>query len=118
MQVTFGAHWLRYSTPVEDLDAVCDAMPGQFSEVQQRGGFNQPSRMTHETGATVYFGHEQRGQPIVVDVPGEACERVELGQLVDWCAAVGGRVTRLDLAADVEPPEQARTRLLDMRRKF
>ncbi len=79
--------------------------------------FNQPMRFLHDSGASVYFG-SKREQPIVVEVPGETCERMTSEALATWAENVEGRVTRLDVAADVEPASLARRRLLELRETF
>jgi hypothetical protein len=121
MQAAFASHWFRFSTEVRDVDQVLDSIAGvsggDFGPVEHRGMFNQPMRFLHDTGASVYFG-SVRDQPIVVDVPGEACELVSSDALGMWAENVGGRVTRIDVAADLEPASHARRRLIEMRKLF
>jgi hypothetical protein len=122
VRATFGIHWFRSPTPEKDvdrvLDVVCQVMGGDFGPSEPRGGFNQPGRFVHTTGAGVYFGREDRGQPIVLDVPGEACEQVTHEQLAAVVPELHGWVTRCDVACDVEPADVATNRLLQMRRAF
>ena len=123
MQVTFGVHWWRFSTAVTDVDEVLDSLAGvsggNFGPVEHRGAFNQPRRFLHTSGASVYFGSSVEGQPIVVEVPGEACEQLSADDLALWCGNLrDSRVTRVDVAADVEPASEARARLIEMRDVF
>ena len=122
MQVAYGVHWWRFGTDVQDVDEVLDSIAGvsggEFGPVEQRGAYNQPSRFLHTSGAAVYFGSSVPGQPIVVDVPGEACEQLVAADLHTWASNLRGRVTRCDVAADLEPAGEARGRLLDMRDTF
>ena len=76
-----------------------------------------PERYLHESGARVYAGSPRADQPIVIDVPGETCEGWAPGWL-EWLEDLGGYVTRVDVAGDLEPPELARLRLLQLRREF
>ncbi len=121
MQATFATHWLRFSTEERDVDRVLDSISGvsggDFGPVEARGMFNQPMRFLHDSGASVYFG-SKREQPIVVEVPGETCERITSEALATWAENVEGRVTRLDVAADVQPASLARRRLLELRETF
>jgi hypothetical protein len=121
MQAAFASHWFRFSTEVQDVDDVLDSIAGvsggDFGPVEHRGMFNQPMRFLHDTGAAVYFG-SKRDQPIVVEVPGEACELVTTDALATWAGNVNGRVTRIDVAADLEPAGAARKRLVEMRETF
>jgi hypothetical protein len=122
MQVTFGQHWYTFSTAVREVDDVLDSIAGvsggDFGPVEHRGMFNHPMRFLHTTGTQVYFGSKREEQPIVVNVPGEACELVPSEELALWAENVQGRVSRLDLAADIEPASHARRRLVEMRKTF
>jgi hypothetical protein len=122
MQVTFGQHWYTFSTEVRAVDDVLDSIAGvsggDFGPVEHRGMFNQPMRFLHTTGTEVYFGSKREEQPIVVNVPGAACELVPSEELALWAENVQGRVSRVDLAADLEPASHARRRLLEMRKIF
>jgi hypothetical protein len=122
MQAAFATHWFRFSTAEQDVDHVLDSIAGvsggDFGPVEQRGRFNQPMRFLHTTGTAVYFGSKKDAQPIVVDVPGEACELVSVHDLSTWAENVKGRVSRIDLAVDVEPASDARRRLLEMHDEF
>lgn len=122
MEVRFGVHWWRFGTDVADVDQVLDSITGvsggDFGPVEPRGAYNQPTRYLHTSGAAVYFGSQVQGQPIVVDVPGEACEQLAADDLSTWAGNLGGRVTRCDVAADLEPAGEARARLLELRDTF
>ena len=68
----------------------------------------------HEAGAALYFRPGQCG--CVLSVPGETWDVVD-----DWLTLVamhGGRVTRLDVARDLGPAEDARGRMVAMRREW
>ena len=122
VQVTFGQHWYTFSTPLRDVDQVLDSIVGvsggDFRPVEPRGMFNNPMRYLHTTGAAVYFGSKRDEQPIVVNVPGEACELVTCEELAIWSENVDGRASRVDVAADIEPASHARRRLLELRKIF
>lgn len=111
-----GIHWWTFSTSVE-AEAVLDVLDGSHSEVEYVGGFGHPQHVVHETGAKVYFGSKRKEQPVVVNAGGEVCERAS-ADLVAWADALGGRVTRCDVAADVEPADLARRRLVQMHRAW
>jgi len=87
-------------------------------ETSQDCAFNQPRRFLHSSGAAVYFGSRHESQPIVFDAPGESCELLGASQLVKMAQVLGGRVSRVDVAADVEPAELARRRISQMRREL
>ena len=122
VQVTFGQHWYTFSTPLRDVDHVLDSIVGvsggDFGPVEHRGMFNNPMRYLHTTGASVYFGSKRDEQPIVVNVPGEACELLTSEELALWSENVEGRASRVDVAADIEPASHARRRLLELRKTF
>lgn len=121
MEVIHSVHWLRYSVPSTDFKAACgplEARIGQFDQPIGRGGFNQPSRSCHDSGVAIYHGSSYDDQPIVVDCPGEACERLGHEVLAESCVETGGRVSRLDVAADVLPESSATPRLIEMRDLF
>ena len=95
-----------------------DAMGGCFSDTERRGGFGNPLKVTHESGARVFFGAPpERPQPVVVDASGEVCE-TWADQLIGWSHVLGGAITRVDLAVDLKPDELARRRMLEMKRAW
>lgn len=107
-----GGHWLTFVTE-KPLEAVLDVLAGKSGAVEQTFAFGHKKRLGHETGAYVYFGSPSPDQPIVVNLPGEVCEQhFDLG--LSWCHRLDARTTRLDLANDVGPQEQARARLYEM----
>lgn len=121
MEARFGMHWWRFSTPVEDVEEVLASIEGVSGggfSFEQRGGYNQPQRFLHDSGAAVYFGSPREDQPIVVDAPGEACEQVSDEALVTWAENLEGLPSRVDLAVDCGLAEQAEQRLLEMKREF
>ena len=123
MEARFGVHWWRFSTATADVDEVLDSITGvsggDFGPSESRGAFNQPRRFLHTSGASVYFGSSVESQPIVIEVPGQACEQLPADHLALWCGNLrDSRVTRVDLAADVEPASEATARLLEMRDTF
>jgi hypothetical protein len=109
-------HWATIST---DLDAssacgiVEDTLGGQFTG-SGRGQFNQPMSADHESGLRVFHGAEHQGQPVVVCIDGETCDRLGESAIQAVVRSTGGRLTRLDVAEDVEPASDARVRLIAM----
>lgn len=117
-QVAVGVHWLTFSVPGRSVDEVLQGFDdGDFSPPIASGHFGHPMHFLHESGAAVYFGSRAASQPIVVNAPGEVCEGWS-GELLRASAKLEARVTRLDVAADLGPPELARRRLLQMHRAW
>lgn len=101
------------------LDIMVDEMGGAFGEVEWRGGFNQPARFVHDSGASVHFGSERPDQPIVVNATGEVCEKAGVvDSLVRASSKLDAWLTRLDPALDLEPTNLARRRLMQMHRAW
>lgn len=115
-EVVAGLHWQTFTTP-KTAEEVMDRMGGSFSEVERRGGFGNPLKVTHESGTRVYFGGQERNQPVVVDASGQVCE-TWWRELVDWADDLAGVVTRADFAVDLEPESLARRRLVEMKRAW
>jgi hypothetical protein len=113
---TYRVHWFRFST-AHELGEISDVLGGLDSP-DRKGGFNQPLSSLHVSGARVFHGSENVQQPNTVEVGGDACDSVGSAELARWGVELAGRVTRIDLAADVEPAELARSRLLGLRRAF
>jgi hypothetical protein len=113
-------HWATISTDL-DADSACgiveDTLGGQFTG-SGRGQFNQPISADHESGLRVFHGAEHQGQPVVVCCDGETCDRLGEAVLQGVLRATGGRLTRLDVAEDVEPASDARVRLIAMREAY
>ena len=122
MEATFGLHWWRFVTGIRDPDEVAAGIVGvsggEFGSPERRGGYNHPLRMVHDSGAALYFGSHVESQPIVVDVSGESCDRLSSFDLAAWAKNNDGAVTRVDLACDITPIEEARPKLLQLRRAF
>lgn len=114
--VRTGLHWYRFSSR-RAWEDVADLVPGSWADPEWRGGFNQPRSVVHESGARLYFGSEKAQQPVVVNCPGEVCERFA-DEAVAWSSAAEGRVSRFDVAVDLAPAEQARRRMVEMRRAW
>ena len=108
-------HWWTAATALP-VEHVRDVM-GPLGEPERPGGFGQPFKRIHESGAAVYCGSDRPGQPLVINAPGEVCEGWS-NELVTWTRSLGAWCTRVDLALDVEPPDLARRRLREMRRDF
>jgi hypothetical protein len=106
----FGLHWLTFSLPAQRLDK----LPSGWSAPERRGGFGRRYARLHESGAQVFFDDDEFA---VVNVNGETCEHWSR-EWLEAAAKVGGKMTRVDVACDVEPPDLARRRMLDMRRAF
>jgi hypothetical protein len=113
-------HWATISTDL-DADSACgiveDTLGGQFTG-SGRGQFNQPMSADHETGVRVFHGAEHQGQPVVVCIDGETSDRLGESAIQGILRATGGRLTRLDVAEDVEPPGGARVCLVAMREAY
>lgn len=105
----FGIHWLTFSLSTDELMQ----LPGAWQEVDTRGRYGLGRCRVHESGAESFFDADRA----VVNVPGEICETWG-NDFLSWAAEVGGKLTRIDLACDVSPADQARRRMLDMRRAF
>lgn len=116
MSAQVGFHWLTFSTGVK-LDDLLKIMGGSFGDTERRGGFGNPFRITHESGAVIYHGAKSKDQPRVVNVPGEVCETWSADGL-RWAKESCGWVTRLDVAADLGPDELARRRIREMHRAW
>ncbi len=124
MQANYNFHWVRASTAEPDIDAVLATfgkpeVAGGFGPITKSGAFNQPAHYLHDTGVKVYFGSKNPEQRIVIECPGEACEKVHYRHLMGWFTALPDcRLTRVDVAADVYPVSTATRRLRQMRRDF
>lgn len=114
IEVKYSGHWLTMVAPLGvDVVGVLDLLGGSHGAVQQGGQFGQPRKIVHETGASLHFGSEREDQPVVVNLSGETCDH-HFGDGLEWVGKLGARVTRVDLAADVGPEDQARGRLKEM----
>ncbi len=90
---------------------------GGLAKRESPGGLGHPYRRVHESGTVVFCGSDRPGQPVVINAPGEVCE-TWAQELITWSVEMKAWVTRADLAVDVEPPQLARRRLLQLRRDF
>src|SRR5947209_1531101 len=88
-----------------------------WSKPQSPGGFGHPMKRVHETGAMLYVGNNAETQPVVLNASGTVCESWA-SELMDWTFELNGWATRLDLAVDVGPADQARRRLMQLRRDY
>jgi hypothetical protein len=118
--ISHSLHWFRYATfkPIDHVLSRISSEQNDFSEPLRSPAFNQPFCHLHTTGLRVYFGSPREAQPIVVEVPGQACEVIPIPTLTATCRDLDGSPTRLDAAGDVGPPEQATRRLKRMRATF
>lgn len=110
--VEHKGHWLTFTTP-KPAEEVCEVMGGGFSEWQPLRAYGQPGRVIHESGASVHYGSPREDQPTVVNLTGSVCEEW-FDEGIAWAEKSQGKVTRVDLAADVGPDDQARRRLIEM----
>ncbi len=110
-----GVHWWTAAT-YKTITEVKSVM-GDLGPPEAPGAFGQPTFRCHESGTRVYCGSERSSQPIVINAPGEVCEGW-WKQLAGWTEDLGARVTRYDLANDVEPAGEARSRLVEMHSSF
>lgn len=111
-----GLHWLTF-THRGDVEQVLDRLGGSFSSVEAIGGYGQPRSVCHESGTRVFFGSERHDQPICVNMPGEVCETWWVEGLT-WAEDLGACVTRSDFALDLEPADEARRRMMQLRRAW
>ncbi len=113
-----GLHWLRFSTK-KCSDEAISVFGGEAWGDLLPGRFNQPcKRVDAETGVEVHYGSVREGQPVVVEVNGDACDRLGWKAAAGVCSMLEGRITRADLAADIGPEEAARKRLIRMKNQF
>lgn len=115
VSATAGVHWLTSATSAPE-DHVEDVFGG-LGDPEQPGGFGHPYRRVHDSGAVIYCGSSRAEQPIVINAPGEVCE-VWSDRLLAYSVELEAWVTRGDFALDIQPPELARRRLLQMHRAF
>lgn len=115
-KVAFSGHWLTFTAGF-NLARVMKEVGGGWSQGERSGAFEHSTRRVHESGATVHYGSLREDQPIVVNASGEVCE-TWFDHLVQAACRLPSLTTRLDLAADVDPPELARRRILELRRSF
>lgn len=111
-----GLHWWTFTTG-SSVEDVLDRIGGAHSRVEPVGGYGHPRSICHESGARVYFGSPRQEQPVCVNAPGEVCEGWA-GELVTWAEDLAGVVTRNDLAVDLEPAEDARKRMVELRQAW
>ena len=111
VDVSIGSHWHTFVTPapVERVKAV---MGGGWGDLEDLGGYGHPRSTAHESGSRVYCGSKRPGQPVCVNMPGEACETWATEGL-RWTQELAGATTRHDLALDLGPDTLARKRLVE-----
>jgi hypothetical protein len=108
---TAGVHWWTASiTATED---VVEAVLGGLGKREGPGGLGHPWRRFHESGAVLYCGSDRVDQPLVLNASGGVCEGWS-SELLEWSWLLGARCTRVDLALDLDPPELARSRLIEL----
>lgn len=110
-------HWLRMVTDA-DLPTVQDIIPGDWplGDADGPGGFNQPASVQSSAGFRVFHGKDN--QPRVIECDGDCCDRNGYVRVAEAGRSLDAWVTRCDLAVDLEPANQARRRLLAVRREF
>jgi hypothetical protein len=113
---TVGLHWWTFTTP-RAVDDVLERVGGSFAPVEPIGGYGHPRSICHESGARVFFGSAREDQPVCVNMPGHVCE-TWAREGITWAEDLAGVVTRSDLACDLQPAEQARARMIEMRRAW
>jgi phage replication initiation protein len=96
--------WLNISFPSGDVRAICAevaAFVGESGKSSDRGTHGYSCRVDFGKRAVVgYGGVSQRGS-VLVSLSGEGCRRVASFDVVRvWGERLGGRITRVDLAAD------------------
>jgi hypothetical protein len=116
MTPTVGLHWWTF-TSSRTVNDVLERLGGSFAPAEPRGGYGHPSSICHESGARVYFGSRREDQPVCVNMPGNVCE-TWAAEGITWAEDLAGVVTRSDFACDLEPAEQARSRMIEMRRAW
>jgi hypothetical protein len=111
-----GLHWFTFTTD-HSVNDVMERLGGGWAPVEPLGGYGHPRSICHESGARVYFGSERQDQPVCVNLTGEVCEEWS-GEGVSWAEDLAAVVTRSDFATDLHPAEEARGRMLEMRRAW
>lgn len=99
------------------LDAVAARLGGGFGAIEKTGAFHQLQRVVHESGLSIHFGVKRKDQPIVVNATGETCE-VLGGDIVRLALDLGVGPSRLDVAMDIPPADEARRKLLQTHRSW
>ena len=118
IEVQSGLHWWTACTSSPESSVIREFGGDQaFGKLEVRGGFGHPYRRVHESGMEVFSGSRRDGQPVVMNASGLVCETWSK-ELIKNTLALGGYCTRMDLAVDVFPADQARKRLLQLRRDF
>ena len=119
VEIKSGVHWWTACTALPE-SAVMDAFPGgssSFSKTEARPCFGQPLRRIHESGMELHFGSSRKDQPVVFNASGEVCETWS-SEIIQASLKLGAYCTRVDLAVDVHPPEQAKARLWELHDAF
>lgn len=111
MAPTVGIHWIT-AAALKPVGKLIDIMGGGFGPVENKPLFGHPKMRVHESGASIHYGALGR-QPVVLNVPGDTCDTWS-DEALRWCHDFGAHVTRLDVALDLPPKEQARRRLIEM----
>lgn len=91
-----GLHWLTFTVRGPRAAAVLDALRcvGEFHEAK-RGTSKYRQRWDGPHGATVEAGFRLSGcDHVRVDLPGDACEALNLASALGLVRQLGGKVTR------------------------
>ena len=103
-------HWITASfkgTAEEVISQDLDAWTGPLNRGLRFFGTHS---WEHEGGGVLYFRPGESG--CILNVPGEALDLG--GDWVSLIAMLGGKITRVDVAVDLGPCDQARERMLQM----
>lgn len=117
IEIQSGLHWWTGCIPGGESRVLDHFGPDSFGQAELRGGYGHPRRRVHESGMVVYSGSLREAQPVVIDASGTVCETWDK-EIIGATRSLGGYVTRCDLAVDVFPPDQAKPRLLQLRRDY
>jgi hypothetical protein len=106
-------HWFTASIPADTPAAVRRALDAfQPGATRDAATFMQRHHSETLDGVAVHWGNN--AQPIVINAPGQVCDGLDVAKLAARVSDLGGWLTRIDLARDVDPPEKATDRLLAM----
>lgn len=102
-------HWLTFTTGDFELLSRC---PGWLEERESKAFFRE-RMVPHETKATRHYNCEHDSTD-VVNCTGDVCEG-HSGYWASVAAEAGGRISRIDIAVDVDLPD-VRREMLKLRR--
>jgi len=110
-QNAVGIHWLRISFQKQHLADLAHWLSAMWGDFDQDGFglWSYDSRLAWSNGCSLnYDAEKERSQRVHVgamtlDVPGSACDELtasDLQLIFEYCAAIGGKCTRMDTYFD------------------